>query len=133
MISFNTKQPGFSLTELMVYLAIVGVLAGGLFGIFKFIGRAKKTTTETVLRTVKSAIDQYRQDTGQYPNSLEDLVTNPGVKGWMVGGYLDKTPEDSWNNPIQYVLKSQKGNDPYDLYSYGPNGEGSPESEWTKA
>lgn len=133
MMRMRTMQPGFSLTELMVYLMIVGILAGGIFGITKFIGRARRSTTESVLRTVNSNIIMYRDDTGMYPNTLDDLAVNPGIKNWK-GPYLDNgNPKDGWGEPIQYILKAQKGKDAYDLFSYGPNKEGSPEEEWIRA
>lgn len=131
MITKRAMQPGFSLVELMVYLAIVGALSAGLFGIWKFVGRAKLKSTEAILRTIDSNIKSYREDTGNFPNSLQDLFEAPaGVKSWH-GPYIDSgEPLDGWGAPIQYELK---GKNAFELYSWGNQGEGSPENTWVRA
>lgn len=130
MINRQNCQPGFSLTELMIYLAIVGALAGGIFAAWSFVGTAKVKTTRNTLRMVKTHIDSYHESVGSLPQSLQDLIERPAnAKNWD-GPYLDALPLDSWKNELQYEIK---GKNKYELYSWGPEGEGSPEEKWIKA
>ena len=123
--------PGFSLTELMVYIAIVGALSAGLFGVWSFLGTAKKRSTQQVLKTVDAQIKEYYQDTGSYPTSLHDLVDAPaGVKNWHGPYFEGGVPNDGWDQPLQYEVTSKNGRPSYDLYSWGANGEATPEEQW---
>ena len=134
MITMRTAQPGFSLTEIIIAIMIVGFMVAGTIGLFSWVGQAKRKSTESMLRTLSLAISQYYANVHNYPTALQDLVNAPaGVKGWQ-GPYLDKEITlDSWNNDLQYIVKGKGQKPPYELYSYGANGEGSPESEWIRA
>lgn len=124
-------RSGFSFIEILVALTIVGVMGAMGFGLFKYIARAKRTATDTELMNVKLAIDTFNNDTGQYPASLDDLVNKPSdpkiSKRWR-GPYTETENVDGWKHPFVYQL-TKGGAHPYELYSWGPNGEGSPAEE----
>ena len=44
---------------------------------------------------------QYEMDVGRWPDTLRDLISDPGVAGWS-GPYTDngKIPDDPWGNPL---------------------------------
>ncbi len=68
---------------------------------------------------IKSAIDTYLLNTGQYPTTLNDLLINPNLNGWN-GPYLyPKQLNDQFGNPYIYIPDT-KGN--YKLISYGVDG-----------
>jgi len=140
----DALKPGFSFTELIFYVAIVAVLLGGaIFGGKKILDKAKKTTTESSLRVIKSAIDTYYNDVqpNRYPETLEDLVNRPqDVRGWE-GPYLDVKesrdgekllPKDGWSQDFVYERTPGQAH-PYELYSWGEHGEDSPQEEWLSA
>ena len=137
---FTTKhaQPGFSLTEIIIALAIIGVMLGATLGLTSYIRRARHSAAESHLRLYKNMIDQYRQDTGVYPTSLNDLKERPVeesiAKNWK-GPYVEAEKEikDPWGGEYQYFLNPKGSKPPYELYSFGSNGEGSPETEWIRA
>lgn len=122
---------GFTLVELLVVLAILGLLVG-LVGpqVMKHLSSAKSKTARLQIEDLGSAMDMFYLDSGRYPTTsegLEALVQKPsGLDNWR-GPYLKKTvvPKDPWGH--EYHFKSPGDHGPYDLYSYGadnaPGGE----------
>jgi len=134
MMSVHVRKPGFSFIELVVVVTIIVLLAAvAIPGYYAFVKRVKKSTTISTLQTTHNAIDaNFYADTGSYPNNLSELVNRPADekigKRWE-GPYLTKEPEDGYKHELVYRV-TKGGKHPYELYSWGPNGEGSPESEW---
>lgn len=122
---------GFTLVELLVVLAILGLLAG-LVGprVIGQLGGAKSKTVAVQIKDLEAAVNLFRLDVGRYPSEqegLQALVTQPsGVTAWN-GPYLRKgLPSDPWNNPYRYRSPGQHGD--VDILSYGadnaPGGDG---------
>lgn len=122
---------GFTLVELLVVLAILGLLAS-LVGprVIGQLGGAKSRTAAVQIKDFEAAADLFRLDVGRYPNQqegLQALASQPaGVIGWN-GPYLRKgLPNDPWGNPYRYRNPGQHGE--IDIYTYGadnaPGGEG---------
>lgn len=133
----NSARSGFSLIEIMIVVGIIGLIMA--IAVPGFMGARKKaniTATKAMLQKLEGNIEQFKDDTGQYPNTLHDLYAKPFdekvAKRWE-GPYVKKDVfEDAFGSDIQYqVTKGQK--QPYELYSYGPNKEGSPSDEWINA
>lgn len=125
--SLRTNKEGFTLIELMLVIAVAGILLGGSFFIAKtLMDRAKRTSTQSILRGAKIGIENFHTDTDNYPATLQDLIRQPEGergKGWA-GPYLDKksAPKDGWGNQLVYRV-TPEGQHPYELYSYGPGGK----------
>lgn len=106
---------GFTLVELLVVLAILGMLAA-LVGpqVLNQLGGAKSKSAAIQISDLEQALEIYKLDVGRFPNSsqgLEALVRQPsGVKGWN-GPYLKKgeLPMDPWGNPYEYRYPGQGG------------------------
>jgi general secretion pathway protein G len=80
------SERGFTLIELVVVAAILIVLAGiGLVQYKNGKTRASEAVLKTDLFNLRDAIDQYYADKGQYPGTLDELVST---------GYLRKVPDD---------------------------------------
>ncbi len=132
----STRQ-GFSLTELIVAILIIGIMAGAAFSFFNWIGRAKRTRTEAHLKSLQLAISTFHTDTGVYPTSLNELVVRPSnsaiAKKWR-GPYAEEREAgseatDGWQQAWQYMINPKGASHPYTLFSWGAQGEGSPEEE----
>lgn len=72
-------------------------------------------TTKQSIRTVHSALSAYCLKTGTFPSTLQALTEGRTP-------YLDKIPNDSWNQPLVYELSGPSGT-PYFLGSSGKDGE----------
>ena len=71
----RNKGRGFTLIELLVVLGIIALLLTlALPRFFPSIDSAKETILADNLRNTRHVVDQYRSDTGRYPESLEQLV-----------------------------------------------------------
>lgn len=117
----------FTLVEIMLVVAIIGILAALV--IPKIAGKseqARETAAHAdVTGGLKSALDQYDVDMGFYPSSLQDLLTQPrNGKNWH-GPYLDPAvlPLDPWQNPYLYSYPGKHNPTGYDLWSAGPDGK----------
>lgn len=132
---FSTLKKGYSIIEILIVVAVIGMLIGVVGpSIFSALNKAKYSTTEQTLRTTKNAITSFYMDAHTYPQTLQDLVRRPqDVPKWF-GPYFegkdeDYIPTDGWGSELYYRLIDPKSSKPYELYSYGPNGETGDDSE----
>lgn len=115
----SSAQAGFSLIEII----IVTVLIGGIvaFAASKILGgkdRANVNLTKAQVQTLAEKVQSYQMDTGSLPNSLDDLVRQPGnANGWL-GPYAKQADlKDPWGTPYEYRVPGD--NQAFDLISLG--------------
>ena len=125
----NTK--GFTLIELMVVLVILGILAGLIAPrIMSRPEEARRMKAKVQIQSLETALKLYSLDNGNYPSTeqgIEALVEPPAsgklARAWREGGYLEKgrLPKDPWGGDYIYLSPGSHG--PFDIISYGPDGE----------
>ena len=82
----RTREAGWTLIELMVVMSLIGVLATLALAQYRnSVQAAKEAVLKADLFLMRDAIDQYYADKGQYPASLQALVSE---------GYLRRIPDD---------------------------------------
>jgi general secretion pathway protein G len=117
---------GFTLLELLVVVAIIGLLVGYVAPrYFGQVGKSEIATAKAQIDALEKALEQYRLDTGRYPSTelgLAALVARPASEPKWNGPYLKKAvPSDPWGKPYAYRQPGEKGGD-FDLVSYGKDG-----------
>jgi general secretion pathway protein G len=119
------RHKGFTLLELLVVVAIIGVLAGYVGPrYFSQIGKSEVNAARAQIDALEKALDQYRIDTGAYPNAqagLGALLAPPSSEPKWAGPYLKKAlPPDPWGRPYVYRLNE---NGSVAIISYGKDGQ----------
>jgi general secretion pathway protein G len=124
---------GFTLVELMIVMAIIGVLA--VVAIPSYVG-AVRQAREAVLRedlhVMRDAIDSFTADKQKAPQSLDELVTE---------GYIRSIPvdpmtraKDTWvtntSDSLHSVDQTDPGIDDVHSGSQEQGSDGQPYTEW---
>ena len=120
------RESGFTLLELLVVVAIIGLLVGYVAPrYFAQVGKSEVQVARAQLDAIEKALDQYRLDTRRYPTAeqgLAALVTKPANEANWSGPYLKRAlPNDPWGRPYVYRTPGQKGE--FDLLSFGRDGK----------
>ena len=122
-------RKGFTMVELMAMLIIIGLLATLVVTkVATKIDQARVTTTKANLKSLHSAVNQFKMDTGRFPSEDEGLMElveqMSDVTNWEPGGYLETTeiPKDGWGNEFIYERFPESGK-PFVIKSFGADGE----------
>src|SRR5947207_2861355 len=121
------NQAGFTLVEMLVVIAIIGLIMG-LIGprVLNYLSESKVKAARIQLQSFASALDLFYLDAGRFPSTSEGLAAlvqrTPGVAAWN-GPYLKggSMPTDPWSHA--YVYRSPGDRGPYDIVSYGSDGQ----------
>ena len=118
---------GFTLLELLVVVAIIGLLAAYVGPkYFGQLGKSERTLAKAQIESFGRALSAYRLDVGSFPTTeegLNSLSAKPAsASSKWAGPYLTKgVPLDPWGNAYVYRSPGSKGD--YDLISYGKDGQ----------
>jgi len=122
-------ESGFTLTELMVVIFIIGLLATVvMINVLRSQDRAMVTKAKADIVQLEGALEQYRLDNLVYPSTsdgLNALVTPPPSlaqpERYRRGGYIRKLPADPWGRPYLYQTPGPNGA-AFDIWSMGADG-----------
>ncbi|MEX0887460.1 MAG: type II secretion system major pseudopilin GspG [Phycisphaeraceae bacterium] len=116
---------GFTLVEVLVVVVIIGVLAAMI--VPQIVGRtteARRSSAQNQIAQVSNAIQTFYLDYERWPNSLDELVSQPADISddrWKDPLLRAKDVNDPWGNPLVYRHPGQHG--VFDLYSLGADGQ----------
>src|SRR2546423_1151058 len=118
---------GFTLLELLVVVAIIGLLAAYVGPkYFGQLGKSEQTLAKAQIEGFGRALAAYRLDVGSFPTTedgLNALVAKPAnASSKWNGPYLSKAvPLDPWGKAYIYRVPGAKSE--FDLLSYGKDGQ----------
>jgi general secretion pathway protein G len=119
-----TRQAGFTLLEIMMVVAIIGLLAGLAASMVDNLSIARETKVKSDIQTIATQIMVYESLNGFPPTSeqgLKALVQQPSSapvpRNWRQ--LMKEIPQDPWGMDYQYVTPGRHNGDSYDLFSAG--------------
>jgi general secretion pathway protein G len=124
-------QAGFTLIEMLIVVAIIGIIAGiAAAQLRQTPVKAKEAVLKEDLYVLRDVIDQYFADKGKYPESLETLVEE---------GYIRRIPVDPFTQSSESWVTEEADSDEeeaqggvVDVHSGAPGTalDGSQYSDW---
>jgi general secretion pathway protein G len=128
----NTRRKaerGFTLVELLVVLAILGLLIALVApALIRQLGSAKHKIAQQSVERISGILDLYHLDVGDYPTTSQGLAAlsdnAANVAGWN-GPYIKDAGGtiDPWGRPFQYRSPSDRQGHPFDIISLGADGK----------
>ncbi len=107
------RQRGMTLVEIMVVIAILGVLFAAVgIAVIPNLAKAKISATYNDFAVIQNGLKLYYVKKGKYPDTAQ------GLKALVDSQDLDKVPKDPWGNDYVYL---NEGNKPV-IKSYGADG-----------
>ena len=119
----------------MVVVVIIGLLAAAIVpAVIGQVDPARVTKARQDIQSLETALAMFKLDNSKYPSTEQGLAalvqppTDPSIRHWRPGGYLQHVSKDPWGWDYHYENPGSHGKE-YDLYTLGaddqPGGEGS--------
>lgn len=117
----KASQAGFSLIEIIIVVTLIALIAAFVAGkVFGQSDRAKTKLASAQVQTLAEKVQQYAEDTGGLPGSLDELVKSSAT-GWLGPYAKDSELKDPWNHPYTYAVPGN--GQAFDLVSLGADGQ----------
>lgn len=100
------SQKGMTLIEIMIVLAILGLLVAFLApNVMGRLNRSRVDSTKLLMAEVVKSLSAYNLDCGKYPSSLEFLQQpDPECNNWGPDPYVKKLQKDAWGSDLVYSV-----------------------------
>lgn len=134
--TLKRQSRGFTLVEIMVVVAILGMLAVMVVPrVFSQLEGAQEKRVANDIRAIEASLKFYKLDSFTYPTQAEGLkalVEEPtNARNWR-GPYLENLPRDPWDNEYRYANPGAHGKE-VEVFTYGADntegGDGA-DSDW---
>jgi general secretion pathway protein G len=108
----RSRERGFTLLEMMIVLALIGLIAGAI---------GTTIYRRYIEGQIKIAKAQVRELVGVVQESMLEDSTCPTLEQLQARQLLRKLPRDSWGTPLILRCPSEHDKDAVDVISDGPD------------
>ncbi len=118
-VAVQTLRAGFTLIEILVAVAIIGILGTvATMSITANLEKAKGTAAKEAVGNIKAAVVNYNLQTKKWPSDLTALITADGDEEPVLEGG-EGALDDPWGNEYKMERSGKK----IAVISAGPDGE----------
>ena len=123
----NTRQDGMTLIEIMIVIAILGLLAAIVgVNVMGNLEEGRRQSAQTQIKSLETALKLYNRDCAKYPSTAEGLnalITKPATcQRWKPYMDANTIPNDPWGNPYEYFHPGTHGQE-MEVISKGKDGQ----------
>jgi len=114
-------ERGFTIIEILVVVAIIGILAGAVaLNVTGYIGKSRGERAKMDLSTLENAVELYYLEYQRYPSNDDGLEALAESTPAHPNGIIENVPTDPWGNRYEYRHPGQHGE--FDIICYGRDG-----------
>jgi general secretion pathway protein G len=119
------NKKGFTLVELLIVIAIIGIVAAiAVPNLLTALQKGKQKATMGDMKTIGGAIEDYMTDNYMAPGNAA-VATVRGLENYLEPFYIKMLPsKDGWGTDLAYSsgLNGSVEQDLYSVFSYGRGG-----------